>query len=299
MCVWRSAKFKSIPLWIERVLSREGSIASDHRCSPERRAAQERFQSSSWWGEGKAVRFPGCSRASLPVRYRPPAGAPYLHCCSSTSHRRDVGRWGRWGCLVPSIVLVNGDLGGQFTMTLCGHLSRVWLFAAPSTVAYQTPLSMEFPRRGYWSGLPCPSLGDLPNPGIEPGIEPVSLMSFALADMFFTTSATSKPNYEVGVAQILGMKKEWALINKSFEHLQYWTVPALKKLTVNLYHGRVIILSSPLTISSRSWEYYSIFTWLHVGNKKKGSSFFSAPSFANLFSVFLQSQSIKYAHDIN
>ena len=209
------------------------------------------------------------------------------------------GQVGKVRMPVPSIVLVNGDLGGQFTMTLCGHLSRVWLFAAPSTVAYQTPLSMEFPRRGYWSGLPCPSLGDLPNPGIEPGIEPVSLMSFALADMFFTTSATSKPNHEVGVAQILGMKKEWALINKSFEHLQYWTVPALKKLTVNLYHGRVIILSSPLTISSRSWEYYSIFTWLHVGNKKKGSSFFSAPSFANLFSVFLQSQSIKYAHDIN
>ena len=48
-------------------------------------------------------------------------------------------------------------------------LSCVWLFAAPWTVAYKAPLSMEFSRQGYWSGLPFPSPGDLPNPGIEPG----------------------------------------------------------------------------------------------------------------------------------
>ena len=38
----------------------------------------------------------------------------------------------------------------------------------PWTVACQVPLSMEFPRQEYWSGLPFPSPGDLPNPGIEP-----------------------------------------------------------------------------------------------------------------------------------
>ena len=37
------------------------------------------------------------------------------------------------------------------------------------TVARQAPLSREFSRQGYWSGLPFPSPGDLPNPGIEPG----------------------------------------------------------------------------------------------------------------------------------
>ena len=47
-------------------------------------------------------------------------------------------------------------------------LSRVWLFATPWTVAYQAPLSMEFSSQDYWSGLPFPSPGDLPNPGIEP-----------------------------------------------------------------------------------------------------------------------------------
>ena len=47
-------------------------------------------------------------------------------------------------------------------------LSRVRLFATPWTVAYQAPPSMGFSRQEYWSGLPFPSLGDLPNPGIEP-----------------------------------------------------------------------------------------------------------------------------------
>ena len=40
--------------------------------------------------------------------------------------------------------------------------------ATPWTAAYQAPLSMEFSRQKYWSGLPFPSPGDLPNPGIEP-----------------------------------------------------------------------------------------------------------------------------------
>ena len=43
------------------------------------------------------------------------------------------------------------------------------LFATPWTVAYKAPLSMEFSRQEYWSGLPFPSPGDLPDPGIEPG----------------------------------------------------------------------------------------------------------------------------------
>ena len=48
-------------------------------------------------------------------------------------------------------------------------LSRVWLFAIPGTVARQAPLSMGFPRQSYWSGVPCPPPGDLPDPGIVIG----------------------------------------------------------------------------------------------------------------------------------
>ena len=51
---------------------------------------------------------------------------------------------------------------------LCWSLSRVRLFATPWTVARQAPLSTEFSRQQYWSGLPFPR--DLPNPGIQPGL---------------------------------------------------------------------------------------------------------------------------------
>ena len=57
---------------------------------------------------------------------------------------------------------------------------RLW------AVAFQALLSMGFSRQEDWSGLPCPPPGDLPHPGIEP----VSLMSPALAGSFLTTSTT-------------------------------------------------------------------------------------------------------------
>ena len=66
------------------------------------------------------------------------------------------------------------------------HFSCVWFSATSWTVAHQAPLSMEFPRQEHWSGSPFPTPGDLPNPGIEPE----SLTSPALADRFFTTSTT-------------------------------------------------------------------------------------------------------------
>ena len=47
-------------------------------------------------------------------------------------------------------------------------LSRVRLFVTPLTVAYKAPPFMGFSRQEYWSGLPFPSPGDLPDPGIEP-----------------------------------------------------------------------------------------------------------------------------------
>ena len=66
------------------------------------------------------------------------------------------------------------------------HFSCVWFFATPWTVAHQVPLSMGFSSKEYWSWLPFPPPGVLPNSGIEP----VSLMSPALAGWFLVTSAT-------------------------------------------------------------------------------------------------------------
>ena len=64
-------------------------------------------------------------------------------------------------------------------------LSSVRLFVTPGTAACQVPLSIGFSRQEYWSGLPFLTPGDLP----DPGIEPMSLVSPALAGGFFTTRA--------------------------------------------------------------------------------------------------------------
>ena len=69
---------------------------------------------------------------------------------------------------------------------MCVSFSVVSTLATPWTVAHQAPLSMGFSRQEYWSGLPCPSPEDLPNPGIEA----VTLKFPALAGLFLTTNAT-------------------------------------------------------------------------------------------------------------
>ena len=97
-------------------------------------------------------------------------------------------------CLTPKCMLVllelpSGHLGMKtkqiskldvhFILCVCvcararahtlSHFSHVRLFVTPCTVAHRAPLSMEFSRQEYWSGLPFPSPGDLPDPWIEPG----------------------------------------------------------------------------------------------------------------------------------
>ena len=57
---------------------------------------------------------------------------------------------------------MQGNFAGLVAKS-CLSLATLW------TVAHQAPLSMGFSREEYWSGLPFPSLGDLPGPGMEPG----------------------------------------------------------------------------------------------------------------------------------
>ena len=71
-------------------------------------------------------------------------------------------------------------------MLLLSHSVASHSFSTPWTVARQAPLSLGFPRQEYWSGLPFPPPGDLPDPGIEP-------MPPALAGEFFTTQPPGKP----------------------------------------------------------------------------------------------------------
>ena len=72
-------------------------------------------------------------------------------------------------------------------------LGWVQLFVTPWTVARQA-LSLGFSRQGYWSGLSFPPPGDLP----APGIKLASLVSPALAGIFFITEPPGKPREEMG-----------------------------------------------------------------------------------------------------
>ena len=98
-------------------------------------------------------------------------------------------------------------------------LSRVQLFVAPWTVARQAPLSMEFSRQEYWSGLPFPPPGDLPNPGIEPA-------SPALESGFFITG---RPGKSFGYIQVA---------SNSPRLLKSWYSPHSLALFMLLFSGK-------------------------------------------------------------
>ena len=74
-------------------------------------------------------------------------------------------------------MVTNYHRRGAYVCVYAESLSRVQFCVTPWTIAHQAPLTMELSRPEYWRGLPFPSPGDLPNPGIEP----TSLASFALA----------------------------------------------------------------------------------------------------------------------
>ena len=81
-------------------------------------------------------------------------------------------------------------------MCMLSHSSRVQLFETLWTIVFQAPVSTEFSRQEYWSGLPCPPPGDLFNPAIEP-------TSLALQVVSLLTEPPGKPDSAVGVKRLL------------------------------------------------------------------------------------------------
>ena len=76
----------------------------------------------------------------------------------------------------------------SFTCVHAKLLQSCLTLATPWTVAHQVPVFMGFPRQEYWNGLPFPSPGNFPDPGIK-------LASSALAGRFFTTEPSGKPKF--------------------------------------------------------------------------------------------------------
>ena len=88
---------------------------------------------------------------------------------------------------------------------MVSHFSSVQHFATLWTAALQAPLSMGFSRQAYWSGLPFPSPGDLP----DPGIKPTSLISPALAGGFFSPRAIC--NYSTSISEQTVVSLHWGM----------------------------------------------------------------------------------------
>ena len=106
-------------------------------------------------------------------------------------------------------------------------ISCVQLFAAPQTVALQTPLSMDFFKQEHWSGLPLLTPGDIPNPGIEP----TSPVPPAFASRFFTASAT----WEVSYASL-----RWAVTSRVRLFLTTQTVARQAPLSMGILQARIL-----------------------------------------------------------
>ena len=83
----------------------------------------------------------------------------------------------------------NSENSGDLVSKLCPTLAIPW------TVACQAPLSMGFSRQEYWNGLPFPSPGDRPNPGMEPG-------SPALQADSLPTELQGKPRVTIGLSKL-------------------------------------------------------------------------------------------------
>ena len=99
---------------------------------------------------------------------------------------------------------------------VCQLLSRVRLFETPWTVAHQAPLSMEFSRQEYWSGLPCPSPGDLPDLRIEPRSSTLQADSFLQCLTTWEGENVILSNYcvkkSLGVPGCCLSEKRWMVI---------------------------------------------------------------------------------------
>ena len=100
---------------------------------------------------------------------------------------------------------------------------------------------MGFPRQEYWSGFPCPSPGDLPDPGIKPvslGIKPTSLTSLTLAGGFFTPSATWEDQLKTRLKHqnhkvMSPTRSSWPLCNE--DHLEASPKPCPHCLPTSLW----------------------------------------------------------------
>ena len=124
-------------------------------------------------------------------------------------------------------------------------LSSVWLFETSWIVAHQAPLTMEFSKQGYWSGLPFPPPGDLPDPGIK-SISP------ALAGGFFTAEESREAHTSIRMVKYLEYWQEQMLA-------RMWSKINSHSLLMGMQNG-MATLENNLVVSNKSKHALSCLT---------------------------------------
>ena len=145
-------------------------------------------------------------------------------------------------------------------------LSRARLFVTPWTAAHQAPLSMRFSRQGYWSGLPFPSPGDLPNPGIKPRDQTQVSCS---AGISFTNWATREAPYvKHMLTEMKGKLVNLKVIrdcNTPFSILNRWSRQKISKEPVKV--SKTIEQINPTDIY---WTFYpTAIEYIFISNTHK------------------------------
>ena len=130
-------------------------------------------------------------------------------------------------------------------------LSRVQLFSTPSTAAHQAPPSMGFSRQEYWSGLPCPSPGDLRNPRVDPG-------SPTLEADTLTSEPPGKPQQRSSYTYF--KQQRFLIVGQSFQipnpnmpiHIRVtlFLLPSVKNLSLQIEHYKIPLLEKNLLSKS-------------------------------------------------
>ena len=135
---------------------------------------------------------------------------------------------------------------GSLYVPVC-VLSRVLLYVTPWTIAHQDPLSMKFSRQEYRSGLPFSPPGDLS----DIGMEPMSLMSIALAGRFFTTGATWEAMYIYAHTHIYIYM---VVVVQSLSHVRFfatpWTAACQASLSISTSRSLLKLMSIDLVMPS-------------------------------------------------
>ena len=113
------------------------------------------------WVAGTQMRWVQSVSAACPqgmrIKFIFLLSAPITNYWVSVSKERDSWKWN-----------MERQEGWSAKLCMCSDTQCFWLFETPRTVAHQAPLSMEFSWQECWSGLPFPTPGDLPDPGIKP-----------------------------------------------------------------------------------------------------------------------------------